>query len=64
MFKLYMFGFGIVLENINEVKKRLAQIPISRAVEGLEQCYLINLKTAQKYAIIIKNNSWEIQNLT
>lgn len=51
-YKLVMFGFGILLEDLDEVEARFSQIPLQRAkVEGLEQCYLIDLKTAKKFNI-------------
>ncbi len=51
-YKLVMFGFGIYLNNLNEVYKRLLQIPIARAkVEGIDNCYLIDLNSGEKFDI-------------
>ncbi|RAX55368.1 hypothetical protein CCY99_01340 [Helicobacter sp. 16-1353] len=51
-YKLFMFGFGIELKSLDDVEKRLSQIPTNRAeVEGIDQCYLIDLKTGEKYQI-------------
>lgn len=51
-YKLVMFGFPALCEDLSEVQSRIRQIPIERAqVETLEQCYLIELKTGKNFAI-------------
>lgn len=58
-----MFGFGIRFCNLDEVYKRLSQIPVQRAkIEGIEQCYLIDLSDGQRYQINFSENSYFIEN--
>lgn len=63
-YKLVMFGFGIKLENLSEVRNRLTQIPIQRAkIEGIEQCYLIDLNDGTKYQINFDERKYIIEGL-
>lgn len=51
-YKLVMFGFPALCEDIDEVYARMRQIPPKRAkAETLEQCYLIDLHTGVRYEI-------------
>ncbi len=51
-YKLVMFGFPALCEDMDEVLSRIRQIPIERAeAETLEQCYLIKLDSGEKYQI-------------
>ncbi|MDL0079599.1 hypothetical protein [Helicobacter zhangjianzhongii] len=51
-YKLVMFGFPALCEDIDEVQARMRQIPPERAkVETLEQCYVIDLHTGVRYEI-------------
>ncbi|RDU64648.1 hypothetical protein [Helicobacter sp. MIT 14-3879] len=61
-YKLVMFGFGVKLRDLDEVKLRLSQIPTQRAkVEGLEQCYLIDLSNAKKFNINYDENGFFVE---
>lgn len=60
-YKLVMFGFPALCEDIEEVNLRMKQIPLERAkVETLEQCYLIELKTAKCYKILCDEKGYFI----
>lgn len=60
-YKLVMFGFPALCEDIEEVKLRMKQIPLERAkAETLEQCYLIELKTAKHYKILCDEKGYFI----
>lgn len=51
-YKLVMFGFPALCEDIDEVYARMRQIPVERAkAETLEQCYLIDLQSGDRYEI-------------
>lgn len=51
-YKLVMFGFSAVCADIEEVRARLSVYPSERfAIEGGEQCYLIDLQSAECYLI-------------
>lgn len=60
-YKLVMFGFPALCEDIEEVRLRMKQIPLERAeAETLEQCYLIELKTAKHYKILCDEKGYFI----
>ena len=60
-YKLVMFGFPALCEDIEEVNLRMKQIPLERAkAETLEQCYLIELKTAKHYKILCDEKGYFI----
>ncbi|PAF54125.1 hypothetical protein BKH42_02625 [Helicobacter sp. 13S00482-2] len=62
-YKLMMFGFSALCENIDEVKQRLRQIPIERAIaETIEQCYLIDLRSGEKFDIAYNEKGFYIKN--
>lgn len=61
-YKLFMFGFGIKFQTLDEVYKRLSQIPIDRAkVEGIDQCYLIDLEDGKKFYIDFDDKKYFIK---
>ncbi|OBV29508.1 hypothetical protein BKN38_01125 [Helicobacter sp. CLO-3] len=61
-YKLSMFGFPALCEDIDEVFARMRQIPIERAqAETLEQCYLIDLKEGKTYPIAINEKGFFIE---
>lgn len=60
-YKLVMFGFPALCEDMEEVALRMKQIPLERAkAETLEQCYLIELKTAKQYKILCDEKGYFI----
>lgn len=51
-YKLFLFGFPDLCKDYDEVMLHLKQVPPQRAVvETLEQCYLIDMKTGDRYEI-------------
>ncbi|PAF42440.1 hypothetical protein [Helicobacter sp. 11S02596-1] len=61
-YKLMMFGFSALCEDISEVEQRLRQIPIQRAeAETLEQCYLIDLKSGEKFDVVYNEKGFYIR---
>ena len=51
-YKLVLFGFPDLCRDYDDVMLHLRQVPPQRAeVETLEQCYLIDMQTGQKYTI-------------
>lgn len=61
-YKLVMFGFSLMLESLDEVEKRLSQIPVARAKsDGIEQCYLIDLATGAKKQINYNDKKYFIE---
>ncbi|MDO7253025.1 hypothetical protein [Helicobacter cappadocius] len=62
-YKLMMFGFSALCEDMEEVQQRLRQIPIERALaETIEQCYLIDLKSGEKFDITYNEKGFYIKN--
>lgn len=60
-YRLIMFGFSAMCEDIDEVKLRLRGYPPSRVgYEGIDQCYLIDLEQNKQYAIRLHDNRFEI----
>jgi len=60
-YKLTMFGFPALCEDMDEVLARIKQIPPERALaETLEQCYLIDLKTGETFYITCNNGKYVI----
>lgn len=52
-YKLVLFGFPDLCRDYEDVLQHLRQVPPQRAlVETLEQCYLIDMQTGQKYDIV------------
>lgn len=61
-YKLVMFGFPALCEDIDEVYARMRQIPVDRAkAETLEQCYLIDLQSADRYEISCNDREFFIK---
>ncbi|PAF47939.1 hypothetical protein BKH41_06655 [Helicobacter sp. 12S02232-10] len=61
-YKLMMFGFSALCEDISEVEQRLRQIPIQRAeAETIEQCYLIDLKSGEKFDVVYNEKGFYIK---
>ncbi|WP_257874514.1 hypothetical protein [Helicobacter sp. 11S03491-1] len=62
-YKLMMFGFSALCEDIDEVYQRLRQIPVERVLaETIEQCYLIDLKSGEKFDITYNEKGFYIKN--
>lgn len=62
-YKLMMFGFSALCENMDEVEQRLRQIPVERALaETIEQCYLIDLRSGEKFDIIYDEKGFYVKN--
>ncbi len=63
-YKLVMFGFPALCEDLDEVYMRIRQIPTQRAqAETLEQCYLIDLTSGEKYQITCDEKEFFIQGI-
>lgn len=61
-YKLMMFGFPDLCKNYEDVMLHLRQLPTARALsETLEQCYLIDLKTGEKYDILYDNTGFYVK---
>lgn len=51
-YKLMLFGFPDLCIDYDDVLLHLKQVPPQRAnIETLEQCYLIDMQTGEKYNI-------------
>lgn len=62
-YKLMMFGFSALCEDMEEVLMRIRQIPIERVkAETLEQCYLIDLKSGEKFDVLYNEKGFYIDN--
>lgn len=62
-YKLMMFGFSALCEDMEEVLLRIRQIPIERVkTETLEQCYLIDLKSGEKFDVLYNEKGFYISN--
>ena len=60
-YKLVMFGFSALCEDLEEVQRRLSLYPEERyELENGEECFLINLKTKEQFPIILENNRFII----
>ncbi|MCI5968533.1 hypothetical protein [Helicobacter sp.] len=63
-YKLVMFGFSALCEDLEEVKRRLSIYPAERYnLENGDECFLVNLSTRQIYPILLKNNRFVIDGL-
>ncbi|EEO25615.1 hypothetical protein [Helicobacter winghamensis] len=63
-YKLVMFGFSALCEDLEEVKRRLSIYPIERyTLENGDECFLVDLKTREVYPILLKNNRFVIDKL-
>ncbi|PAF46675.1 hypothetical protein BKH46_06820 [Helicobacter sp. 12S02634-8] len=60
-YKLMMFGFSALCEDMDEVHQRIRQIPIERAMaETIEQCYLIDLASGEKRDVLYNEKGFYI----
>lgn len=60
-YKLVMFGFSALCEDLEEVKRRLSLYPKERAeFENGEECFLIDLKTREQIPIVLENGAFKV----
>lgn len=60
-YKLIMFGYSALCEDLEEVNRRLSFYPPQRAeLENGDECFLINLKTNEQIPIIIENGIFKV----
>ncbi len=60
-YKLVMFGFSALCEDLEEVQRRLSLYPKERyELENSEECFLIDLKTKEQFPITLENNRFVI----
>ncbi len=60
-YKLVMFGFSALCEDLEEVKRRLSLYPVERyELENGDECFLIDLNTRDSYPIILKDGRFVI----
>lgn len=60
-YKLVMFGFSVLCEDLEEVKRRLSLYPKERyELENSDECFLIDLKTHAMFPIFLKNDRFTI----
>ncbi|WP_026943570.1 hypothetical protein [Helicobacter rodentium] len=63
-YKLVMFGFSALCEDLEEVKRRLSLYPKERyELENSDECFLIDLDTRNSYPIILEGERFVIQGL-
>lgn len=63
-YKLVMFGFSALCEDLEEVKRRLSLYPVERyKLENGDECFLIDLVTRNSYPIILKDERFVIEGL-
>lgn len=63
-YKLVMFGFSALCEDLEEVKRRLSLYPAERyELENGDECFLIDLKTRNSYSIVLENERFVIKDL-
>lgn len=61
-YKLTMFGFSALCEDIEEVERRLSLYPAERYdLENGDECFLIDLQTREKYEIILNKGRFTIK---
>ncbi|MDA3969470.1 hypothetical protein [Helicobacter ibis] len=61
-YKLTMFGFSALCEDIEEVERRLSLYPDERYdLENGDECFLIDLQTREKYEIILNKGRFTIK---
>lgn len=61
-YKLTMFGFSALCEDIEEVDRRLSLYPAERYdLENGDECFLIDLQTREKYEIILDKGRFIIK---
>lgn len=63
-YKLVMFGFSALCEDLEEVRRRLSLYPAERyELENGEECFLIDLKTRDSYPIVLEGGKFVIQGM-
>ncbi|PAF51118.1 hypothetical protein BKH43_02620 [Helicobacter sp. 13S00401-1] len=63
-YKLTMFGFPDLCTSLEDVYLHLKQLPVARAAyETLDQCYLIDLKTGEKFDVAIDEKGFHVLGL-
>lgn len=63
-YKLVMFGFSALCEDLEEVKRRLSLYPAERyQLENGDECFLIDLSTRDSYPIVLQEGRFVIQGL-
>ncbi|TLD83498.1 hypothetical protein LS70_004885 [Helicobacter sp. MIT 11-5569] len=63
-YKLVMFGFSALCEDLDEVKRRLNIYPTERyELENGDECFLVELSTRTIYPIVLKDNRFVIEGL-
>ncbi|TLE15881.1 hypothetical protein LS72_005680 [Helicobacter apodemus] len=61
-YKLIMFGFSALCEDLEEVKRRLSLYPKERyELENSDECFLIDLNTKEQFSIILENGRFVIK---
>ncbi|RAX57890.1 hypothetical protein CCZ01_04480 [Helicobacter monodelphidis] len=60
-YRLIMFGFSAMCEDLGEVSLRLRGIPMQRAdLEGIDQCYLVDLQKKRQYKIALIKGEYQV----
>ena len=63
-YKLVMFGFSALCEDLDEVKRRLSIYPTERyTLENGDECFLVGLSTRTIYPIVLKDDRFVIEGL-
>lgn len=63
-YKLVMFGFSALCEDLEEVKRRLSLYPPERyELENGEECFLIDLATRDSYPIVLEEGKFAIKEM-
>lgn len=63
-YKLVMFGFSALCEDLEEVKRRLSLYPAERyELENGEECFLIDLVTRDSYPIVLEEGKFVIKGM-
>ena len=61
-YKLVMFGFSALREDLEEVHRRFSLYPNDRSdLENGDECFLINLKTKEIFHINLENENFFIK---
>lgn len=58
-----MCGFSAMCEDMQEVKDRLKVIPVERSKLESSECYVFDLHTAERYAILPSQKGWVIKDV-
>ena len=61
-YKLVMFGFSALCEDLEEVQRRLSLYPKERyELENGDECFLVNLNTKEIFPITLENEKFVIK---